>query len=72
VWRAYKNGLILTVGFQAQDHWVAVVEGDGIYERSPAIATPAPLASSSRTSTGRRWRRRRRRRRAGSRSPAPP
>ena len=39
VWRAYKHGLVLTVSFQAQDHWVAVVEGEGIYERSPAIAT---------------------------------
>ena len=39
VGRAYKRGLVLTVSFQAQDHWVATVEGEGTYERSPAIAT---------------------------------
>ncbi len=37
VWRAYKSGLVLTVSFQAQNHWVATVEGEGIYGRSPAI-----------------------------------
>jgi hypothetical protein len=31
--------MVLAVTFQAQDHWVAVVEGEGIYERSPAIAS---------------------------------
>ena len=39
VWRAYKNGLMLTVTGIGANHWVAVVEGEGGYERSPAIAT---------------------------------
>ena len=29
VWRAYKNGLMLTVTRIGANHWVAVVEGEG-------------------------------------------
>jgi hypothetical protein len=39
VWRAYKGGLVLTVSFQAPDHWVATVEGKGVTGRSRALAT---------------------------------
>jgi hypothetical protein len=39
VWRAYKNGLMLTVTRIGVDHWVAVVEGKGVTERSRALAT---------------------------------
>jgi len=36
VWRAYKNGLVLTVTRLAGDGWLAMVEGEGVTERSPA------------------------------------
>jgi len=39
VWRAHKNGLMLTVTRIGANHWVATVEGEGICERSPALAT---------------------------------
>jgi len=39
VWRAYKNGLMLTVTRIGANHWVAVVEGEGVTGRSPALAT---------------------------------
>jgi hypothetical protein len=39
VWRAYKNGLVLTVTRLAVDCWQAVAEGPGVTERSPVLAT---------------------------------
>ena len=39
-WRAYRNGLLLTVTRRAHEHWIAIVEcGDVIVGRSPVIAT---------------------------------
>ena len=62
VWRAYKRGLVLTVSFQAQDHWVATVEGEGIYR---AITRAGDEARRPAVGGQPRWRyvmRRRRRR----------
>jgi hypothetical protein len=39
VWRAYKNGLVLTVTRLTVDGWQAVVEGPGVTERSSVVAT---------------------------------
>ena len=39
VWRAYKNGLVLTVTRLTVDGWRTDVEGPGITERSPVMAT---------------------------------
>ena len=36
VWRAYKGGLVLTVTRLIGDGWLAMVEGEGVTERSPA------------------------------------
>jgi hypothetical protein len=44
VWRAYNSGLVLTVTRLAGDSWQAVVEGDGVTERSPA-SLPTRLAA---------------------------
>ena len=44
VWRAYKTGLVLTVTRLAGDGWQAVVEGNGVTERSPA-PLPTRLAA---------------------------
>jgi hypothetical protein len=38
-WRAYRNGLVLTVIRLGVDHWQAIVEGEGVIERSPALAS---------------------------------
>ena len=46
-WRAYKRGLVLTVTRLAGDGWLAMVEGEGVTERSPA-PLPTRLA-------GQRW-----------------
>jgi hypothetical protein len=39
VWRAYKDGLVLTVTRLTVDGWVAEVEGPGVTERSAVLAT---------------------------------
>ncbi len=39
VWRAYKNGLVLTVTHLVGGGWQAVVEGPNVTERSSAKAT---------------------------------
>ena len=44
VWRAYRNGLVLTVTRLAGDGWLARVEGEGVTERSPA-PLPTHLAA---------------------------
>ena len=44
VWRAYRNGLVLTVTRLAGEGWLAAVEGEGVTERSPA-PLPTRLAA---------------------------
>jgi len=39
VWRAYKSGLVLTVTRLIGGGWQAVIEGPGVTERSPVLAT---------------------------------
>ncbi len=43
-WRAYKNGLVLTVSRLVAGGWTATVEGPGVFERS-AVPLPARLAA---------------------------
>ena len=44
VWRAYKGGLVLTVSRLIGGGWLAMVEGEGVTERSPA-PLPTRLAA---------------------------
>ena len=39
VWRAYKNGLMLTVTEAIGGGWHPVVEGPGVTEHGPVLAT---------------------------------
>jgi hypothetical protein len=39
VWRAYKNGLTLTVTRLAAGSWQAVIEGPGVDRRSPLLGS---------------------------------
>jgi hypothetical protein len=39
VWRAYRNGLVLTVTRQGGGGWLATIEGPNVTERSPVQAT---------------------------------
>ena len=46
VWRAYKGGLVLTVTRLIGEGWQAVVEGEGVTERSPAPLPTRPRAQA--------------------------
>ncbi len=39
VWRAYKNGLTLTVAQLVTGGWQAVIEGPGVDRRSPLLGS---------------------------------
>ena len=46
VWRAYKGGLVLTVTRLIGDGWLAMVEGEGVTERSP-VPLPTRLRAQA-------------------------